>query len=72
MSDSRNNGQFFFKCFAAGGWGGIENAKVQFFQTSLLNLGTLGWEIFYWLVIDSDLCDLRFFADGALFCSLEE
>jgi hypothetical protein len=46
--------------------------KVQYFQTSLLNLSTLRWEIFYWWMIDSGLCDLKFFGDGALFCSLEE
>jgi hypothetical protein len=45
---------------------------VQFFQTSLLNLGTLEGEVFRLLMIDSGLCDLRIFGDGALFSSLEE
>ena len=43
--------------------------KVQFLQTTLLNLCILVGEISCWWMIDSGLCDLRFFGDGALFCS---
>jgi hypothetical protein len=47
-------------------------SKVQFYQTSLLNLGTLMGEAFRWLMIDKTLCDLKFLANGAFFCSPEE
>jgi hypothetical protein len=41
----------------------------QFLQTSLLNLGTLEGDVYHFLLIDSVLCDLKFFSNGALFCS---
>jgi hypothetical protein len=44
-------------------------SKVQFLQTSLLNLCILGGVIFCLCMINSNLCDLEFFGDGACFYS---
>jgi hypothetical protein len=42
------------------------------FSNKFIEFGHFEVVVFFWWMIDNDLCDLKILSDGALFCSLEE